>query len=70
MTTKQCINLIIKEVGVNGLIAIKNNRLKCGLSSSLYKYIGTFKKHSNAEFIVHSLMWGNLTHIKDFSQYQ
>lgn len=67
---KKAIQLIIKEVGINGLIAIKNNRLKCGHSTGFYHCIKNLTRRGNNDFAVHSLIWGNLTHLKDFAQYQ
>jgi len=61
---KKAVKLIIKEVGINGLIAIKadyNN--SCCLN--FYHYIRRY----NTEFDIHSLIYCHLTMVKDYAQY-
>ena len=55
--------LIIKEVGINGLIAIKNNMKKSG-SNSFYKFL---KRGDN--WLIHCIICNHLVRIKDFAQY-
>lgn len=55
--------LIIKEVGINGLIAIKNDMQKSG-SNSFYKFL---KKGDN--WLIHSIIYNHLTMVKNFAQY-
>lgn len=62
---KKAILLIIKEVGINGLIAIKADYFRSTSGVSFYSYI----KRYNNEFTVHSCIYCHLTMIKDFAQY-
>lgn len=61
---KKAIKLIIKEVGINGLIAIKNDYKRTG-AGNFYGYI----KRYNNPFTVHCSIYCHLTMIKDFAQY-
>ena len=62
---KKAIKLIIKEVGINGLIAIKNERIRTCHNTNFYALI----KRYNDDFFIHSLIYNNLTMVKDFAQY-
>lgn len=62
---KKAIKLIIKEVGINGLIAIKADYIRSGGGANFYNYI----KRYNNEFTVYSCIYCHLTMIKDFAQY-
>lgn len=74
MTTKaintkhKAIKLIIKEVGLMGLIAIKSNRKKSGCGN-IYAALNNAKKYNNLEFYAHCLIFNELTQIKIQSRY-
>lgn len=62
---KKAIQLIIKEVGINGLIAIKSDLLKCD-NRNIYKQL----KNNSLGFTTQNLIFHHLIMVKDFAQYQ
>ena len=61
---KNSVKLIIKKVGINGLIAIKNDLKRSG-SSNIYTHL----KRDNLGFTVQNLIFHHLIMVKDFAQY-
>ena len=55
---------IYKAVGINGIIAIKNDMKRSG-SASFYKSIQT----DNIDFTSQNLIFCHLTMVKDFAQH-
>ena len=65
---KQVIKEIIKQVGINGLIAIKNDINRSGCTP-LYIYLKRCYNESSADFIIYNTIFSHLIVIKDFAQY-
>ncbi len=61
---KKALKSIIKQVGINGLIAIKNDLQRSG-NSNLYSHL----KRDNLGFTVQNLIFHHLIMVKDFAQF-